>query len=580
MIAIIKRVLRLSGNLSKRIYTGFVFSFLDAVMAMCPIGAVFYALTNLQDGKSLSKHNWIVMITVLIVSILLRMLFKYLVFNFQSTAGFEFVSKERITLGDKLRNVGMGFFHEQNMGDITTTVTTDLNFIENYAMHLIDKITTGIISMLVISIFILLFNWKIGLIFVLAVLCSFLLYGKMQKKGKELAANQRQVQAESIEETLEYVQGISLIKSFNMAEKNLTGIEKSYKESADISYGLEKTFAPMTMAYSMVFRVATCIIILVAAIFALQGEMSFPDLAVILIASFSIFNPVEVMGQLTSMIRFMEASLDRVEQIKSEKDIDEGGREIDLDNYNIVFNHVSFGYEQQTKVLDDISFTIPQGAMTAIIGPSGGGKTTVTRLIARFWDIQAGSITIGGHDVREFTSDSLLENMSMVFQNVYLFKDTIENNIKFGYPDASHEQVVNAAKKAHCHTFISALPNGYSTMIGEGGSTLSGGEKQRISIARAMLKDAPIVILDEATASIDPENEMHLQQAIATLVKDKTLLVIAHRLPTIRDAEQILVIDNGKLAQAGTHEFLVKQQGIYNNFWNIRKNSRKWKVTQ
>lgn len=247
---------------------------------------------------------------------------------------------------------------------------------------------------------------------------------------------------------------------------------------------------------------------------------------------------------------------------------------------NIVFDHVSFSYEQGTKILDDVSFTIPQGGMTAIVGPSGGGKTTITRLISRFWDIQGGSITIGGKDVREFTSDSLLKNMSMVFQNVYLFKDTIENNIKFGCPEASHEQVVEAAKKARCHDFISLLPEGYNTMIGEGGSTLSGGEKQRISIARAMLKNAPVVLLDEATASVDPENEVYLQQAISTLVKDKTLIVIAHRLSTIRDAEQILVIDNGKLVQHGKHDELVLQEGIYQKYWNIRQNAKAWKVAQ
>ena len=248
--------------------------------------------------------------------------------------------------------------------------------------------------------------------------------------------------------------------------------------------------------------------------------------------------------------------------------------------FAIVFDHVSFSYEQGTKILDDVSFTIPQGGMTAIVGPSGGGKTTITRLISRFWDIQGGSITIGGKDVREFTSDSLLKNMSMVFQNVYLFKDTIENNIKFGCPEASHEQVVEAAKKARCHDFISLLPEGYNTMIGEGGSTLSGGEKQRISIARAMLKNAPIVLLDEATASVDPENEVYLQQAISTLVKDKTLIVIAHRLSTIRDAEQILVIDNGKLVQHGKHDELVLQEGIYQKYWNIRQNAKAWKVAQ
>lgn len=477
---------------------------------MFPVGAVFYTLTKIQNNKAFAGNDWLVLFGILIISLVVRIVFKYLVYSFQSTAGFEFVSRERITLGDKLRNVGMGFFHERNMGDITTTVTTDLNFLENYSMHLLDRVTTGMVNMVVTSIFILMFDWRLGVIFILGVLCSFLIYGRMQEKGEELTAKQRQVQAASVEATLEYVQGISVIKSFNMAEKNLSGIEKAYEKSMDASYALERDFAPMNVAYSMVFRVAACAIILVSQIFALGGELDFSSLAVILIASFSIFNSVEVMGQMTAMIRSMEASLDRVERIKGEKNIDDGGGDISLKSYDIVFDHV----------------------------------------------------------------------MSMVFQNVYLFKDTIENNIKFGCPEASHEQVVEAAKKARCHDFISLLPEGYNTMIGEGGSTLSGGEKQRISIARAMLKNAPVVLLDEATASVDPENEVYLQQAISTLVKDKTLIVIAHRLSTIRDAEQILVIDNGKLVQHGKHDELVLQEGIYQKYWNIRQNAKAWKVAQ
>ena len=317
-----------------------------------------------------------------------------------------------------------------------------------------------------------------------------------------------------------------------------------------------------------------------AGLLAIGGELTFARLSVILLASFTIFNPLEVMGQMTTLIRMLDSTLDRVERIKQAKRIDENGKDISLDSFDIAFDHVSFAYENGNPILNDVSFSIPQGSMTAIVGPSGSGKTTITRLIARFWDIQDGSITVGGHDVKEFTCDSLLKNMSMVFQNVYLFRDTIENNIKFGFPEATHEQVVEAAKKACCHDFITALPDGYNTVIGEGGSTLSGGEKQRISIARAMLKGAPIILLDEATASVDPENEVHLQQAISALVKNKTLIVIAHRLSTIRDADQILVVDNGKIAQKGVHADLIQQKGIYQNFWNIRQKARNWKLAQ
>lgn len=580
MLKIIRRVLRLSGNLSKRIWGSFICGFLESMFGLLPIAAVFLVLIELQNGQPITGQTWGIVIGLIAGGLILRMIFKYLVYRLQSTAGFEFVARERIALGDRLRNVPMGFFHDNSVGDITATVTTDLNFLENYSMHILDKVTTGVLSMIVMAGCILAFDWRIGLIFVAGILLSFPIYSHMQKKGKALSAKRQKIQSEAVAATLEYVQGISVVKSFNMCDKNLSDIEDAYESNAAASYGVERVFTPLNMTYSMVFRISACMIMLCAGILAVGGDLSFANLAVILIASFTIFNPIEVMGQMTTMIRTMDAALDRVERIKQAKKIDENGRDIPLDSFDIGFEHVSFAYENGNPILKDVSFSIPQGSMTAIVGPSGGGKTTITRLIARFWDVQEGSITIGGHDVKEFTCDSLLKNMSMVFQNVYLFHDTIENNIKFGCPDATHEQVVEAAKKACCHDFISALPQGYDTVIGEGGSTLSGGEKQRISIARAMLKDAPIILLDEATASVDPENEVHLQQAISALVKNKTLIVIAHRLSTIRDADQILVVDNGKIVEKGVHAELIQQNGIYQKFWNIRQKARNWKLAQ
>ena len=580
MLKIIRRVLRLSGNLSKRIWGSFICGFLESMFGLLPIAAVFLVLIELQNGQPITGQTWGIVIGLIAGGLILRMIFKYLVYRLQSTAGFEFVARERIALGDRLRNVPMGFFHDNSVGDITATVTTDLNFLENYSMHILDKVTTGVLSMIVMAGCILAFDWRIGLIFVAGILLSFPIYSHMQKKGKALSAKRQKIQSEAVAATLEYVQGISVVKSFNMCDKNLSDIEDAYESNAAASYGVERVFTPLNMTYSMVFRISACMIMLCAGILAVGGDLSFANLAVILIASFTIFNPIEVMGQMTTMIRTMDAALDRVERIKQAKKIDENGRDIPLDSFDIGFEHVSFAYENGNPILKDVSFFIPQGSMTAIVGPSGGGKTTITRLIARFWDVQEGSITIGGHDVKEFTCDSLLKNMSMVFQNVYLFHDTIENNIKFGCPDATHEQVVEAAKKACCHDFISALPQGYDTVIGEGGSTLSGGEKQRISIARAMLKGAPIILLDEATASVDPENEVHLQQAISALVKNKTLIVIAHRLSTIRDADQILVVDNGKIVEKGVHAELIQQKGIYQKFWNIRQKARNWKLAQ
>lgn len=263
--------------------------------------------------------------------------------------------------------------------------------------------------------------------------------------------------------------------------------------------------------------------------------------------------------------------------MQSEQILDKDGKDIKLEHYDICFDHVSFGYDDRT-VLKDISFQIPEHTTTAIVGSSGSGKTTICNLIARFYDVNSGTISVGKTDVRDMTCDSLLSNISMVFQRVYLFNDSIEKNIRFGNPSATHEEVVFAAKKARCHEFIMQLPNGYDTVVGEGGSTLSGGEKQRISIARAILKDAPIIILDEATASIDPENEHLIQQAISELTKQKTVIVIAHRLATIENADQILVVDDGHIAQSGTHNELIRQEGIYKRFVGIREQAEGWNL--
>lgn len=572
--------MRLSGDLSKRIWGSFVCGFLESMFGLLPIGAVFFVLSQLQSGHGITGQTWGIVLGLIIGGLALRSIFKYLVYRLQSTAGFEFVARERIALGDRLRNVPMGFFHDHSMGELTATMTTDLNYLENYSMHILDKVTSGVLTMIVMAICVLVFDWRIGIVFLMGILLSFPVYNYMQNKGKELSEKRQTIQSDAIAATLEYVQGISVVKSFNMCEKNISEIEGAYEKNADSAYEVESVFTPLNMSYSLVFRICACVMMFCAGLLAIGGELTFARLSVILIASFTIFNPLEVMGQMTTLIRMLDSTLDRVERVKNAKKIDEDGRDVKLDSFDISFDHVSFAYEDGNQILKDVTFTIPQGSMTAIVGPSGSGKTTITRLIARFWDVQKGSVTVGGHDVKEFTCDSLLDNMSMVFQNVYLFHDTIENNIKFGFPNATHEQVVEAAKKACCHDFITALPDGYNTVIGEGGSTLSGGEKQRISIARAMLKDAPIILLDEATASVDPENEVHLQQAISALVKNKTLVVIAHRLSTIRNADQILVVDDGKIVQRGTHDELVKQKGIYQSFWNIRQHARNWKVAR
>jgi ATP-binding cassette subfamily B protein len=577
MWGVIGRILKLSGDLAKRIKLSFLFSVLDAVFEMVPFVALFYFITQYQNGADLQSALGPIVL-LLAAGILGRIVFKYLLYRFQSATGFEFVSRERITIGNHLRKVPMGFFHENSLGDITTTATTDLNLLEQYSMHILDRISTGTISMVVMSVLVFYFDWRIGIVFIAGIAIALLIYNVMQKKGKELAAKQKVAQSGAISATLEYLQGISVIKAFNMASNTLAGVNKAYEKSNKAQYNFEKTFAPLNAAYSIVFRVASCGILFLGSWLALGGEIDLARFIVIVVACFTVFNPLEVMGQMTLLVRSMEASLDRVERIKSAKQIDTDGKNIDIDTYDIGFEDVSFAYDSGEQILQEISFNIPQNTLTAIVGPSGSGKTTITRLIARFWDVQKGGVKVGKHDVQEFTCDSLLANISMVFQSVYLFHDSISANIRLGNPGATDEQVIEAAKAAQCHDFIMEMPDGYDTVVGEGGSTLSGGEKQRISIARAILKDAPIILLDEATASVDPENEVLIQDAIQALVRDKTLVVIAHRLSTVRNADQILVIDEGKVADRGTHDELIARAGLYKKFWEIRQTVGRWRL--
>ena len=580
MWRVVKRVLALSEDLASRIRWGFFFSFIDAVFEVAPFAAIIYLFLQIENDNAVTSQTAWLCAGILVVGIIGCILFKYLAYRFQSATGYAVIAKQRIIIGDRLRRVPMGFFNQNSLGEITTTVTTDLNFLEMYAMHILDKVANGFISVLVMSIFMFLFDWRMGIVFLVGLLAAMLVYQAMQKRMIAVSAKQKQAQAEVVAATLEYVQGMSVIKSFNLTGEQAKRAEEAFQKNSEASYNIDKNFVPLYALYSSCFKIACGVILVLAPLLAVAGEISFVKMLTAVIATFTLYAPIELLGSLTSMVRLMEASLNRVERVKSVPLMDEGTKSQAISNFDIAFENVGFSYDAGEEVIHDLSFHIPEHTMTAIVGASGCGKTTITRLIARFWDVQRGSVKIGGVDVKDMSCDGLLQSISMVFQNVYLFNDTIEANIKFGRPDAPREQVVEAASKARCHDFIMALPEGYDTMLGEGGANLSGGERQRISIARAILKDAPIILLDEATASVDPENENHIQKAINVLVKDKTLVVIAHRLSTVRTADQILVMDAGRLAEHGTHEELLTKPGIYRHFWQIRQNARNWKINE
>ena len=399
----------------------------------------------------------------------------------------------------------------------------------------------------------------------------------MEKKSAVIANDTQKSQTALIEAVLETIQGMSVIKSFNLTGKGDKKLQDALEYNRRSNIEVSNILTPYTTLQEAILQVAGVGMMLAAILLWIGGGMSLANSLMVLVMSFMVFNQIKAFGMGVSMLRLAAAAIDRTEQTEDMPRMDENGKALSPEKHDIVFDHVSFSYEQK-PILHDISVTLPDKTTTAVIGPSGSGKTTFCNLIARFWDTDSGSVRIGGYDVKDYTLESLMDQISVVFQNVYLFADTIENNIKFGKPEATHDEVVAAAKAACCDDFIEALPDGYNTVIGEGGASLSGGEKQRISIARAMLKNAPIVILDEATANVDPENEDRLQKAIEALTRDKTIIMIAHRLKTVRNADQILVIDHGRIVQQGKHEQLIEQPGIYADFVGGKKQTVGWKL--
>ena len=418
------------------------------------------------------------------------------------------VAEKRIHIGDRLRYIPMGYFNKNSIGNITAIVTTTLGDVENSAARVLVSVLGGFFNSVALVIFLLIFDWRIGLVAAVGVLLYLAAAELALRKSAALSSVRQHTQESLVESVLEYIQGMGIVKAFGLERDSTQSIGNAIQASCRDNLKLTKASVPYDAIKQVVVRVFSVLLLLASVWFWLDGSLPLAYGLILVIASFMVFNDLENAGNMASLLQMLAASMDTANSIDDTPVMDEKGTNITPKSSEIVFDKVDFSYADR-KILDQVSFTIPEKTTTAIVGPSGAGKTTMCNLIARFWDVNAGKITIGGTDVRDFKLDSLMKNISMVFQSVYLFADTIENNIKFGCPDATHEQVVEAAKKACCHDFISALPEGYDTVIGEGGGTLSGGEKQRISIARAMLKNAPIIILDEATSSVDRRTRMN-----------------------------------------------------------------------
>ncbi|WP_434305984.1 ABC transporter ATP-binding protein [Clostridium botulinum] len=581
MFKSIKRIIQWSGHRKKRLYVGFIYSFFNTMFTAMPIMGAAYGLNliigDMKGNKNLTVDWVLYMLGFMVFTVLGRFLFSYLRASTQDSIGYEVTAEQRIRIGDILKRVSLGFFSEKNAGEITSAVTTDLSFIEMYGMKMIDVVVNGYISAFTMVFCLAFYNLWIAIIAMAGILLSAIFLKLLGDKSNKNAPIHQKAQDSMITATIEYIRGMSVVKAFKQDGVSIEGIRNAYKMSKDINIKIEKDYVPYNCLHLFVLKLASVVMVLASAIMAINGIMDIPTMLMMAIFSFVIFGHIETINNAAHVLKIIDATLDKLNAIKSADFIDKNSKDIKLSKYDIKFKNVTFGYEKR-DVLRNVSFTIPENTTTAIVGPSGSGKSTICNLIARFYDVDKGSISIGGINIKDITCDSLLKNISMVFQKVYLFHDTVYNNIRFGKPKASFEDVIKVAKKACCHDFIMNLPNGYETVIGDGGSTLSGGEKQRISIARAMLKNAPIVILDEATASIDPENEHAIQKAISALVHGKTIIIIAHRLATIENADQILVVDGGCVVQRGAHKELINQKGVYKRFLDIRKTAEEWKI--
>ncbi|MBU5593142.1 ABC transporter ATP-binding protein/permease [Clostridium sp. MSJ-4] len=581
MLKSIKRIIEWSGQRKKRLYIGFIYSFFNTMFTAMPIMGAAYGLNliieDMKGNNQITIDQVFYMLGFMIFTVAGRFLFSYLRASTQESIGHEVSAEQRIEIGDILKRVSLGFFSKKSAGEIASAVTTDLSFIEMYGMKMIDVVVNGYISALTMVLCLVFYDLRIALIAVAGILLSALFLKLLGNKSNENAPIHQKAQDSMVTSTIEYIRGMPIVKAFKRDGVSIEGIRSAYKMSKDINIKIEKNYVPYNCLHLFALKAASVGIVLASAIMATNGEMDIPTMLMMAIFSFVIFGHIEAINNAAHVLEIIDVTLDKLDGIEEAEFIDRNSKDIELSAYDVQFKDVTFAYEKR-EVLKDVSFTIPENTTTAIVGPSGSGKTTICSLIARFYDVDKGSVMVGGVDVKEMTCDSLLKNISMVFQNVYLFHDTVINNIRFGKPEASFEEVVEIAKKACCHDFIMSLPDGYETVIGDGGSTLSGGEKQRISIARAMLKNAPIVILDEATASVDPENEHAIQKAISALVHGKTIIIIAHRLATIENADQILVVDEGRIVQRGIHEELITQKGVYKRFLDIRKTAEGWSI--
>ena len=583
MFSALMKVVRWTGNKKTRILFGFAYSFLISLVSAAPIAIAAWAMCGFLGLSNGEKPDLKIALTAglaIIASIALRAALMWLRARAEETVAAERSNEVRIRIGEALKRVPLGYFDNHPSGEILSALTTELSFVEIHGMRMVDMLGNGYITAAAMVAFLAFMDLRACILASAAIAVATVVLELMFKNSARLSPAQNDAREDMSQATLEYIHGMPVVKSYRQVDAAVSAVRSAYARSRNVNLKTELAFQPLNALLLFVTRSASIGVIVIVCISFLNGTISLLNFCTLVMFSFMLFQSIEACGDAAYVIGHIGEVIDRLDAIESAPAIDDNCKAVKLEHHNLEMHDVSFAYGDGPLVLNGMSLTIPEGTTAALVGASGSGKTTVAKLFARFYDATSGSVCIGGHDVRELSCDSILADFSMVFQDVYLMDDTIERNIALSRPEAKLEEIVAAAKAARCDEFISALPEGYKTKVGEGGARLSGGERQRISIARAILKDAPIVVLDEATASVDPENEAEIQAALTQLCKGKTVLEIAHRLSTIEEADQIFFLRDGRVAEQGTHKELISHRGPYHDFVEARSRIEGWQISK
>ena len=577
MLEILKKFFRFCDERErKEFYISIVLGVTAALLSALKLPAIAVCLQAILSGGMTAKAI-LLSLAIMLVSVVCSSLLKYRATALQTDGGYCTTANKRVQIAEHLRYLPMGYFNKNSLGAITSVTTNTMDNLSGLATRVTMFVTEGIVATAVMTLAVFLFDWRVGLLIAAGLLIYYFVNHALQLRSEETTRRKLAGDTAVVEQVLEFIKGIAEVKSYSLTGRYNRRLDSAIDENAAANIDMELKLQPLMLAQNVVAKLIDVGVVVLSLVLYTGGRMELLNCVMLCICSFLLTEGLEQAGAQSSLLRVVDTCVDQASGILNLPAMDISGAELTPEHCGLHAEDIRFSYGEK-PIINGITLDIPERTTTAIVGPSGGGKTTLCHLLSRFWDVDGGRVTLGGRDVREYDMDSLMQSFSFVFQNVYLFHDTIANNIRFGRPDAPMEKVIEAAKKARCHDFIMKLPQGYETVIGEAGGSLSGGERQRLSIARAMMKDAPIIILDEATANVDPENEKELMDAIGELTHEKTVIMIAHRLKTVRSADQIIVVDKGRIVQRGTHKELMQADGIYRSFVTGREKAVGWKL--